>query len=231
MPARSRRFHCTPPCPLPRSHALASDYGDGALRRLPLALVLERLDGRPRRLRTCPPRRLSSRATGFWPPCAPDTARGAPRPPPPPYPPASRSLCAAIFPSLHIGGGPWPAGSTNLPKSSRRGSGSSRPPKTPLPCLQRRWRLTRDGTAGYTITYRKSKVTVDSKTRRIYFVFRHDGGGACAHSASRVRATCHAYRMAMGGRSGFHYKPTGIISIVPRNPLTNIRFRRIRRLV
>ena len=36
-----------------------------------------------------------------WPPCAPNTARGAPRPPPPPYPPASRSLCAAISFSLH----------------------------------------------------------------------------------------------------------------------------------
>ena len=203
MPARSRRFHCTPPCPLPRSHALASDYGDGALRGLPLALVLERLDGRPRRLRTCPLRRLSSRATGFWPPCAPDTARGAPRPPPPPYPPASRSLCAAIFPSLHIGGGPWPAGSTNHPKSSRRGSGSSRPPKTPLPCLQRRWRLTRDGTAGY--TYRKSKVTVDSKTRRIYLVLRRWRRRTCTQ---RVRATCHAYRMAMwAGDQAFIISP------------------------
>ena len=50
------------------------------------------------------------------------------------------SLCAVI---LRPGGGPWPAGSTNLPRSSRRGSGSSRPPKMP-PCLQRRgrWRLT-----------------------------------------------------------------------------------------
>ena len=61
----------------------------------------------------------------------------------------------SLLPST--GGGPWPAGSTNLPKSSRRGSGSSRPPKTPpktpktLPCLRRRWRLTRDGNTGYTL--------------------------------------------------------------------------------
>eukprot|EP00964_Phaeocystis_antarctica_P136239 scaffold100671_cov48-Phaeocystis_antarctica.AAC.2 len=41
---------------------------------------------------------------------------------------------------LRSGGGPWPAGSTNLPRSSRRGSGSSRPPRTP-PCLRRRRRL------------------------------------------------------------------------------------------
>ena len=72
----------------------------------------------------------------------------------------------SLLPST--GGGPWPAGSTNLPKSSRRGSGSSRPPKTPpktpktLPCLRRRWRLTRDGNTRVT-PYRKSQG-LDSNT-------------------------------------------------------------------
>ena len=100
----------------------------------------------------------------------------------------------SLFPST--GDGPWPAGSTNLPKSSRRGSGSSRPPKTPLPCLQRRWRLTRDGNTGYTL---QKESGVRFQHRRISYNFvltmaRQRGPGAPAHAlhGPEICAVMHA---------------------------------------